>query len=94
MYSTKYFPFRIPYLAMILVEPELIDGDTFQKTIREQEDCGHLLRKITTARRTVWPTRKDAFDYFSKHLPWKCWDARVLGIYVVRQHHLIPENFI
>jgi hypothetical protein len=83
MYTTKFFPFQIPYLSIILVEPELIDRDTFNKTVAEQGDRVDRLQKITTGRRNAWPTKNDAFEYFSKRAPWNTWDARVLHIYVV-----------
>lgn len=82
LYSTKFFPFKIPYLAITLVEPELIDSDTFHKTIKEQEDCRSLLQKITGTRHDEWSTKKEAFEYFSERAPWNAWDDRVLNIYV------------
>jgi hypothetical protein len=83
MYTTKFFPFQIPYLSIILVEPELIDRDTFHKTVAEQGDRVDRLQKITTGRRNAWSTKNDAFEYFNKRAPWNTWDARVLRIYVV-----------
>jgi hypothetical protein len=87
MYSTKFFPFQIAYLTVILVEPELIDRDAFYEIIKERKDCGGLLQKITASRRSSWSSKEDALEYFDKRAPWNAWDARVLRIYVVRQQH-------
>jgi len=74
MYSTKFFPFQIPYLAIILVEPELIDRDTFfHKSISERGDYDGQLRRST---------KEDCFLYFNKYTLRNTLDARALGIYM------------
>lgn len=68
MYSTKFFPFQIPYLAIILVEPELIDRDTYHKTNCDGENCNGQLQKITSA-----GLRKEAIEQQPpRHLVLEC----------------------
>lgn len=87
MYSTKFFPFRIPYLAMILVEPNLVDSDC----LHNQHGNVHLGHRVSSGRDS-WPSKEEAFNYFRKRALWNTWDIRVLSIYVVRLQDSVLKN--
>ncbi|EED83404.1 hypothetical protein POSPLDRAFT_104277 [Postia placenta Mad-698-R] len=82
MYTTKLLePGVVPYLGIILVEPPLIDKETFYAHLERQKKALRIARKAVSARRDVWPSREDAFQWFSKRFPWNTWDARVLQLF-------------
>lgn len=84
MYTTKLLePGVIPYLGIILVEPPLIDKETFYAHLERQNKALRIARKATSARRDVWPSKEDAFQWFSKRFPWNTWDVRVLQLFCV-----------
>ncbi|KIM88875.1 hypothetical protein PILCRDRAFT_813871 [Piloderma croceum F 1598] len=92
MYSTKFFPFRIPYLTVILVEPKLIHLDAFDNSIQGQGDFDGWFPEATTTRRGSWSSKKDASRYLGGHFPWNAWDTRVLRIHVDQGLHTDPLN--
>lgn len=89
MYSTKYFSgsLRVPYEAVILVEPPLIDRRVFHDNIEDRQRQTSMLTKAISAQRNQWDSRAAAYEWFAKRFPWKAWDDRVLRIFVVRHLH-------
>ncbi|KAH7883381.1 Alpha/beta hydrolase family-domain-containing protein [Phlebopus sp. FC_14] len=90
MYSTKCFSGsqRVPYEAIILVEPAMIDRKVFQDNIKDRERQTSILTKATAAQRNQWDTRVTAYEWLSKRFPWNRWDERVRRILV--NHGLRP----
>lgn len=77
LYSTKFFPFRIPYLSMIIVDPLLAySGYT--------DESGMIIseRRLLGAQ-NHWLSKEAVLDFFSSNALSKTWDARALSIYVV-----------
>ncbi len=82
--STDGYPLHeLPYSSFILVEPTMMTRGIYQRAL-EQDTV--LLRAIEVARgrKDIWPSRAAAREWFSKRLPWRRWDARVIDLYVVR----------
>jgi hypothetical protein len=92
MYSTKFFPFQIPYLTVILVEPKLIHLDTFYKTIKERGDFDGRFTETATTRRSSWSSKEDAFKYLGGRFPWNAWDTRILRVHAVRPQRQSRET--
>lgn len=85
MYSTKFFaPKVIPYAAMLLLEPPMIDRDVFQANLKDRQRQLKLVTAAVIKSRASWPDKPSALDYFAKRPPWRSWDRRVLELYVVR----------
>jgi hypothetical protein len=74
----------IPYSAIILLEPPLIDRQVFEEHREERFKQVEQLRKAIAKSRNAWPSKEAAREYFSCRSPWKSWDRRALDIYVVR----------
>lgn len=82
MYSTKLFTGgQVPYVAIILVEPPLIDRETFAEHLEKQQVALRTIKKLVGSRRDVWPSKEQAFEWFRSRLPWKTWDEGVLLLF-------------
>jgi pimeloyl-ACP methyl ester carboxylesterase len=83
MYSTKFYPSEdIPYDAIILIEPPMIDKDVFNQHLRERQgQIGHI-SKALIKQKDIWPNREAARAWLTSRLPWKTWDGRVLDLYI------------
>ncbi|KAJ7320733.1 alpha/beta-hydrolase [Mycena albidolilacea] len=71
----------LPYSSMILVEPTLMT----KKILAEGFDQLSELTRIMDAvkkRRDIWESREIALVWFSKRLPWKRWDTRILDAFI------------
>lgn len=42
-----------------------------------------LFLEVTKNRRDIWPSKKEALEWFAARRPWKTWDRRALEAYVV-----------
>ncbi|PBL01645.1 alpha/beta-hydrolase [Armillaria gallica] len=83
MFSTKcYRSDTPPYECIILVEPPMIDRHVFQAHLEDRKRQTSMLTKAVAAQRNSWDNRKAAFEYFSRRVPWKTWDSRVIAIHV------------
>lgn len=84
LYSTMLFPngSRIPYECMILVEPGIVDRQTFAANEHDRKRLAALV-KVVLSRRDEWDSREAASAWFLKRAPWKNWDPRVVRLYVV-----------
>ncbi|KAK0205832.1 Alpha/Beta hydrolase protein [Desarmillaria ectypa] len=91
MFSTKCYCSSIPpYECIILVEPPMIDRHVFQAHLEDRKRQTLMLTKAVAAQRNSWDNRKAAFEYFSRRVPWKTWDSRVIAIHV--NQGLLPFN--
>ncbi|PFH49413.1 hypothetical protein AMATHDRAFT_63272 [Amanita thiersii Skay4041] len=83
MYSTKLFPKdKIPYYAIIVVEPAMIDRAIFEANIKDRQRQIGFVTKAIAAQPSVWESRKAAYDWLVKRSPWKTWDKRIVELYV------------
>lgn len=81
MLTLREFPtFALPYISLILIEPSLVTKELYYAHIDDRKASMALRVNATSVRRDAWPTRDDAFNYFSKRLPWKIWDPRVVRL--------------
>lgn len=82
---------ELPYCAMILVEPTLAPRELFNAHIENRMALMNYAVSATSVRRDTWKSREEAFRHFTKRLPWKSWDPRVVRILTVSDgltHHL------
>ena len=79
----------IPYRQIILVEPSLVDRETFDAHINERREHLDRLIKSISGRRKEWDSRQAALDYFLSRMPWREWDPRSVKIYVVSMLDLV-----
>ncbi|EPS99563.1 hypothetical protein FOMPIDRAFT_1030883 [Fomitopsis schrenkii] len=81
MYSTKLFSNIPPYVAIILVEPPLIDRRTFAKHLKRQQRALAAVKKALAASRDTWPSRANAYTWLQSRPPYSTWDERVLRLH-------------
>ena len=74
---------RIPYECMVLVEPGIVDRESFAANPRDRKKLDSLVKMILS-RRNEWDSHDAAFTYFSKRMPYKTWDPRIVRLVVVR----------
>jgi hypothetical protein len=75
--------YRLPFLALILVEPTMISREVFYANKEQRMAALNMAIGATSARRDTWDSREAAFDWFTKRLPWKFWDPRVTRLFSV-----------
>jgi hypothetical protein len=71
---------RLPFLALVLVEPTMITRELFGATIDDRVAGIKVSVSATSVRRDTWDSREAAFNWFKKRLPWKVWDPRVVHL--------------
>ncbi|EPS95148.1 hypothetical protein FOMPIDRAFT_1025931 [Fomitopsis schrenkii] len=71
---------KLPYRAIVLMEPSLVTRAVFAKHGQNRQAALDLMYKAMEARRDTWGSREEALAYFKKRLPWKIWDPRILGL--------------
>ena len=90
---TRLYSFRmydsvreIPYESIIIVEPAIVDCETFQAS---PSGCAKLsaVNKAVAQRPRDWESREEAHRWFRKRVPWKTWQQQVFDIYIVRFGH-------
>ena len=90
---TRLYSFRlydsvreIPYESIIIVEPAIVDCETFQAS---PSGCAKLsaVNKAVAQRPRDWESREEAHRWFRKRFPWKTWQQQVFDIYIVRFGH-------
>lgn len=94
MYATKCFSEspRIPFEAVVLVEPPMIDRQVFHDKIEDRKRQISMLTKVISTQRNQWDSRAAAYEWFVTRFPWKGWDDRVLRIHIVRLLHRSPSH--
>ncbi|KZP10084.1 alpha/beta-hydrolase [Athelia psychrophila] len=75
LYTTKFFPFRIPYISMIIVEPMLADSG-----------CSDESGMIMSEHRLIgaqgwWPSNEAVHNFSSSNTLSSTWDTRALSLY-------------
>jgi len=79
MGSTRHFD-ECPYAGLILIEPSLMDEDTWN-THKEIHSGFEMVTKAVTHRRNVWENKEAAHKYLIGRSPWKSWDPRVVELF-------------
>ncbi|KAK0237502.1 Alpha/beta hydrolase fold-1 [Armillaria nabsnona] len=69
---------RIPFHAMILVEPTVWPADI----TNIHSPMFILASKTIPRRRNFWVSKDEARTYLKKRAPWSLWDNRILDIYI------------
>ncbi|KZV76686.1 alpha/beta-hydrolase [Peniophora sp. CONT] len=93
MYSTKFFAAKdVPYAAMLLIEPPLIDRDVFEANHKDRQRQLKFVTAAVSKSRASWPNKASALEYFAKRPPWRTWDRRVLELYVEHGLYQAPEG--
>lgn len=80
---------KIPFLGMILIDPSMMDSDTWFTHQRELQAMFDLVKKGATARRDSWRTKEEARKYLQTRNPYSTWDERIMKSYIVR-HPALP----
>lgn len=55
----------------------------FYEHIEERLATMEFVCGAVSIRRDSWPGREEAFQWLSKRFPWKMWDSRTVGLFVV-----------
>jgi len=71
---------KMPYSAVVLMEPSLVTRDAFEKHGATRKAALEMMYKAMEARRDTWNSREDALAFFKKRLPWKMWDPQILEL--------------
>ena len=74
---------KIPFLGMILMDPSMMDSDTWYTHQQELQAMFDFVKKGATVRRDSWSNRAEAYAYLKKRTPYNTWDDRILRSYVV-----------
>lgn len=95
MYSTTLFEqVRVPYEAIILLEPALDDRQLYNADVETREQIIQGRIKVLNAARSDWESRAAAFEWLSRRFPWKQWDERIRYIYVVGSYPDFPISVV
>jgi len=86
MLTTKGIPSNEqPYRAIILIEPTIVTREVFNTHLEDRIAAIDFSVAATSMRRNIWKSRAEAFEYFTKRVPWEHWDLRVVRILTVSQ---------
>ncbi|KAK2459546.1 hypothetical protein APHAL10511_008425 [Amanita phalloides] len=81
--SMKEFPIAdIPYVGIVLIEPTMAPRDVFYARYEERKAALDFAVSTTSVRRDTWRSKGDAFAYFTRRVPWKNWDSRIVKLLV------------
>lgn len=72
-----------PYKAIILVEPALIDRQTYNAHFEDRESQINQVMESVNKSRATWDSREDALTWLTRRYPWKAWDSEVVELFVV-----------
>lgn len=78
---TKYFTAKQPFSGLILIDPSMMDADTWHANKEELQAMFDFVKKGATLRRDSWPTKAEALKYLKTRLPFNEWDDRILRVY-------------
>lgn len=94
MNSTLLWPTiaGLPYDGMVLVEPVIVDEESFAAHASDRAQFSRLA-KVIGSRRNEWESREAAHAWFLKRAPWNTWDPRVVQILTVRYSHTYDPWF-
>ncbi|KAI0086613.1 hypothetical protein BDY19DRAFT_959407 [Irpex rosettiformis] len=81
--SVKYSIPNLPYIGIILLEPSLIDADTwYSKNQPMFKTMFAFMKKGADARRDSWSSKEEAAKYLKKTIPCSLWDDRIFNLYI------------
>ncbi|KAJ6581958.1 alpha/beta-hydrolase [Mycena capillaripes] len=80
MLSTRHFE-KCPYHGIILVEPSMMDEETWNTNHEEIQPAFDLVTNAVKHRRDVWATKEKAHQYFIDRFPWNSWDPRIVALF-------------
>ena len=80
--TTSWFnpPSKIPFNAVILIEPPIFPKEMYAL---HETPVYKAISSMTPLRRENWASREAAQAWMAKRLPWSMWDPEALEIYVV-----------
>ncbi|KAJ7437591.1 Alpha/beta hydrolase fold-1 [Mycena galericulata] len=81
MVSTRYFE-KCPYIGIILIEPSMMDKDTWDADSAEIQTAFDMVTNAVTHRRDIWANKAAAHKYFMARFPWNSWDSRIVDLFV------------
>ncbi|KAJ3548315.1 hypothetical protein NM688_g5314 [Phlebia brevispora] len=89
LYSALFWPEprRVPYEALVLIEPVAVDTESFATRTTDLKNLDKLFKVVQT-RRNEWDSYEAAYAWFVKRAPWSSWDLRTLQLHV--RHGLRP----
>ncbi|KAJ7799996.1 Alpha/beta hydrolase fold-1 [Mycena olivaceomarginata] len=79
--STRGFD-KCPYEGIILVEPCVVDEDTWAANHDEIHAAFDTVRNAVKHRRDIWASKREAHQYFLGRFPWNAWNSRIVALYV------------
>lgn len=83
--SIKHSIPDLPYIGIILLEPSLIDAETwYSKNQPMFRAMFKFMKKGAFARRDSWASKAEAAEYLKKVIPYSLWDERIFDLYIVR----------
>ncbi|KAF8890073.1 Alpha/beta hydrolase fold-1 [Infundibulicybe gibba] len=80
MMTKNFSASEMPFVSLVLVEPTIITRELFNQHLEDRQASMDFAISATSVRRDSWPSREEAFTYFSKRFPWSLWDPRVIRI--------------
>ncbi|KAI0811137.1 hypothetical protein BC629DRAFT_1589875 [Irpex lacteus] len=81
--SIKYSIPDLPYIGIILLEPSLIDAETwYSKNQPMFRAMFKFMKKGAFARRDSWASKAEAAEYLKKVIPYSLWDERIFDLYI------------
>ncbi|KAJ7654678.1 Alpha/beta hydrolase fold-1 [Mycena polygramma] len=89
MLSTRHFN-KCPYHAIILVEPSMMDEETWKTRHEEIQPVFDMVTNAVKHRRDVWPSKEKAHRYFIDRFPWNSWDPRIVALFA--EHALMSSK--
>ncbi|KAJ6549469.1 Alpha/beta hydrolase fold-1 [Mycena sp. CBHHK59/15] len=83
MVSTTHFaPDQCPYIGIILVEPTIMDQETWDTKRNEIQPAFAMVTNAVNHRRDLWSSKEAAHQFFLGRFPWNTWDPRVVALFV------------
>ncbi|KAJ3548265.1 hypothetical protein NM688_g5318 [Phlebia brevispora] len=85
LYSLLYYAetAHIPYESIIIIEPGIVDHETFAANPQDRKQVDRLVKVITT-RRNEWASHEAAYAWFLQRAPWNTWDPRVVRLFAYK----------
>ncbi|KAJ7115440.1 Alpha/beta hydrolase fold-1 [Mycena epipterygia] len=69
----------IPYVAFVLIEASVANREIFNRIVFGRLEA---LTRVTKARRALWKSREEAYQWLKTKSQCKSWDPRVLRIFI------------
>ncbi|PPQ72730.1 hypothetical protein CVT25_012357 [Psilocybe cyanescens] len=83
MYSTKlYHPADIPYEAIVLIEPPMIDRAVFNQNLKDRQSQIGYISKALLKQQSVWSNLEEARAWFKSRPPWNTWNENAFDLFM------------